>query len=190
MLQNWNWPVTYLKQVMTQIRLRKSREKANKRGRKIFTRILEWRSEIMQGRNLTLHKHSDKICPSRIVQYYIHFSVSAISLYPPHCRSPNNIQLYFLAFLRDTDCCKEHLDKCPSPKPSLWLSDLTHILATFLSLYLFSQSQLKHQQICHMFFHLHIQNTFQTFPTNQAGVLQKTAPFIQAWFLPENSCPE
>lgn len=135
---------------------------------------------MMPGRNLTLHRHSDKIWPSRTVQYYILFPVSAISLYSPHCRPLSNIQLYFLAFLRDTDCCKEHLAKCPSPKPSLWLSDLTHILLTFLSLYLFIQSQLKYQLICHSFFHLHIQNTFQTFTTNQAGVLQKTASFIQA----------
>lgn len=132
------------------------------------------------GKELTLHRHSDKIWPSRTVQYYILFSVSAISLYSPHCRPPNNIQLYFLALLRDTDCCKEHLAKCPSPKPLLWLSDLTHILLTFLSLYLFTQSQLKYQSICHTFFHLQIQNTFQTLPTNQAGVLQKTAPFIPA----------
>lgn len=89
------------------------------------------------------------------------FSVSAISLYSPHCRSPNNIQLYFLALLYNADCCKEHLAKCPSPKPSLWLSDLTHILLTFLSLYLFTQSQLKYQSICHIFFHLKIQNTFK-----------------------------
>lgn len=113
----------------------------------------------MQRRNLTLHKVI-KFGHPGLFSMTCFFSVSAISLYSPHCRSPNNIQLYFLALLYNADCCKEHLAKCPSPKPSLWLSDLTHILLTFLSLYLFTQSQLKYQSICHIFFHLKIQNTF------------------------------
>lgn len=115
---------------------------------------------MMQRRNLTLHKVI-KFGHPGLFSMTCFFSVSAISLYSPHCRSPNNIQLYFLALLYNADCCKEHLAKCPSPKLSLWLSDLTHILLTFLSLYLFTQSQLKYQSICHIFFHLKIQNTFK-----------------------------
>lgn len=136
--QNSNWLVKYLKQVTTQsLRLDEENpgRKPIRNNRKIFTRILQWRSEIMQGRNLILHRPSDNIWPSRAAQYYILFSVSVISWQSTHCRSPNNIQLFFLAILRDTDCCTEHLAKCPSPKPSLWLSDLTHVLLTFLSLH-------------------------------------------------------
>lgn len=93
---------------------------------KFFPRIQEWIWEIMQGRNLILLRLSDKIWPSRVV-----WSVSVISWYSPHCRPPNNIQLFFLAFLRDTDCCKGHLATCPSLKPSLWLSDLTYFLHSY-----------------------------------------------------------
>lgn len=44
--------------------------------------------------NLILHRPRDNIWPSRAVQYYILPSV--------RCSPPNNIQLFFLAFLRDT----------------------------------------------------------------------------------------
>lgn len=97
---------------------------------KFFPRIQEWIWEIMQGRNLILLRLSDKIWPSRAV-----WSVSVISLYSPHCRPPNNIQLFFPAFLRDADCCKGHLATCPSPKPSLWLSDLTYSLHSYHYIY-------------------------------------------------------
>lgn len=136
--QNRNWLLKYLKQVMTRsVRLydENPEQKPMRTGRKIFTRIVDWRLEIMQRKNLMLHRPTDNIWPSRAVWHYILFSVSVISWHSPHCTPPNNIQLFVLAFLRDTDCCKEHLAKCPSPKPSLWLSDLAHVLLTFLSLY-------------------------------------------------------
>lgn len=60
----------------------------------------------MQRRNLILHRPSDNIWLSRAVQHYKLFSVSVISWHSPHCRPPNNTQLFFLAFLKDTDCCK------------------------------------------------------------------------------------
>lgn len=139
-LQNRIWLVKYLKQVMTwSLRLddENPERKPMRTGGKIFTRILDWRLEIMQRKNLMLHRPTDNIWPSRAVWHYTLFSVSAISWHSPHCRPPNNIQLFFLAFLRDIDCCKEHLAKCPSPKPSLWLSDLARVLLTFLSLIIF-----------------------------------------------------
>lgn len=111
-VQNWNWLVKHLNQVTTwSVRLNEEnpQSKPSRRSRQIFTKILKWGLVVMQERNLILHRPRDNIWLSSAVHHCMLLAV--ISGRFPQCRPPNNIQLLFFVFLKDTDCCQEHLAK-------------------------------------------------------------------------------